>query len=253
MVRPSTKGLYKGELCCRLLQTKLQVLNRKGPLLRNSHTGSAPLLHVCPSKGRFPEPLKNLAWNPWKSEKAWRGGQIWVLWKYALLLAVSMWAASIWCTKCQVVLCTFALMRGFNAKSSYTHLVLVNSKARVPSYLGSSILQVCYFHKKGTAPNTCAYVRFLEPSSAKRACQRLQYPRPRPCLAGCATHGMTWNVMHTTIIPNLCKCANTWILCLLIGSLAAWNIGRGPPPCVVLYQKSPILWRNRHLHPLHLW
>ena len=25
------------------------------------HTGAAPLLHVCPSKGRFPEPLKNLA------------------------------------------------------------------------------------------------------------------------------------------------------------------------------------------------
>ena len=150
MARPSTKGLYKGELCCRLLQTKLQVLNRKGPLLRNSHTGAAPLLHVCPSKGRFPEPLKNLAWNPWKSEKAWRGGQIWVLWEYALLLAVSVWAASIWCTKCQVVLSTFALMRGFNAKSSYTHLVLVNSKARVPSFLGISILQVCYFHKKGT-------------------------------------------------------------------------------------------------------
>ena len=56
-------------------------------------------------------------------------------------------------------------MRGFNAKSSYTHLVLANSKVRVPSYLGSSILQVCYFHKKGTAPNTCAYIRFPEPSS----------------------------------------------------------------------------------------
>ena len=214
MVRPSTKGLHKGELCCRLLQTKLQVLNRKGPLLRNSHTGAAPLLHECPSKGRFPEPLKNLAWNPWKSEKAWRGGQIWVLWEYALLLAVSVWAASIWCTKCQVVLCTFAMMRGFNAKSSHTHLVLVNSKARVPSFLGISILQVCYFHKKGRAPNTSMCLRTFPRAllwSAKRACQRLQYPRPRPWLAGCATHEMTENVVHTTIIPNLCKCANTWI------------------------------------------
>ena len=68
------------------------------------------------------------------------------------------------------------------------------------------------------APNTCAYVRFLEPSPAKGACQRLQYPRPRPCLAGCATHEMTENVVHDAIIPNLCKCANTWNLCFLIGS-----------------------------------
>ena len=60
MVRPSTKGLYKGELCCRLLQTKLQVLNRKGPLLRNSHTGAAPLLHVCPSN-------REVSWTSQKS------------------------------------------------------------------------------------------------------------------------------------------------------------------------------------------
>ena len=76
------------------------------------------------------------------------------------------------------------------------------------------------------APNTCAYVRFPEPSSAKRACQRLQYPRPRPCLPGCATHGMTWNVMHTISIPNLCKCANTWIFVLahrLSGGMEYWS------------------------------
>ena len=45
--------------------------------------------------------------------------------------------------------------------------------------------------QEGHLIHLCAYVRFPEPSSAKRACQRLQYPRPRPCLAGCATHEMT--------------------------------------------------------------
>ena len=47
MVRPSTKGLHKGELCCRLLQTKLQALNRKGPLLRNTYTLAQPLYCMC--------------------------------------------------------------------------------------------------------------------------------------------------------------------------------------------------------------
>ena len=142
-------------------------------------------------------------------------------------------------------------MRGFNAKSSYTHLVLVNCKARVPSYPGISILQVCYFHKKGRAPNTslrvCTFPRAL-------LCQTSMSATPiseAKTLPGRLCY--TWDDMKCNAHYNYPKSMQ---MCQYLDFVLTHRLSGGmesPPPCVELYQISPILWRNCHLHPLHLW
>ena len=164
MVRPSTKGLYKGELCCRLLQTKLQVLNRKGPLLRNSHTGAAPLLHVCPSN-------REVSWTSQKScmksveirESLKRGAD---------LGSVGICTAS----RCQRV--GGVHMMHPSAKSYYAHLhwwevsmpshLIHTWCMRTPRFecqVISASPSCKFVTSTRRAPNTCAYVRFPEPSS----------------------------------------------------------------------------------------